>query len=357
MKVNVVKYKYVSGKENNMKDIEFLKKLCTSHAPSGREHLLYPVIKEAFEGFGEVTLGRLNNIYVHKKGKGKHSIMLMAHADEVFLMITEISDNGFLKFKGIGIDAKTLVSQEVYVHGKKDILGIIGIKPPHLMNNEDRNKAVSMEDLMIDTGFSKEELVDIVNIGDYVTLKRNFYELLNNNVTCKSIDDRAGIAAMYACAKELENINHDLDVYFTASCQEEVGHRGAKVGSYEINPTMAIAIDVTFDSGAFGDDERENKLGGGPSICVGPNVHPKFRKRLMDIAKEYNIPYQVEVEPGNTGTDAWDIQITREGIPTLLISIPIKYMHTSVEIVNMEDIKNTGRIIAKFIEKLKDEEA
>jgi tetrahedral aminopeptidase len=339
-----------------MKDIDFLRKLCTSHAPSGREHWIYPVIKEAFEPFGQVSLGKLNNIYVHKKGKGKESIMLMAHADEVFLMVTDISDNGFLKFKGNGIDAKTLVSQEVYVHGKERILGIIGIKPPHLMNEEDRKKAITVDDLLIDTGLLKEKLQSIVNIGDYVTLKRNFYELLNNKVTCKAIDDRAGIAAMYACAKELENINHDLDVYFVSSCQEEVGHRGARVGSYEVKPTMAIAIDVTFDSGPMGATERDNTLGGGPVVCIGPNIHPKLRKKLMDIAKEYNIPYQVEVEPGNTGTDAWDIQIIGEGIPTLLISIPIKYMHTSVEMVSMEDIKNTGRIMAKLIEKLKIEE-
>jgi endoglucanase len=339
-----------------MNDIEFLKQLCTSHAPSGREHWLYPVVKEAFEPFGEVSLGKLNNIYVHKKGRGKESIMLMAHADEVFLMVTELCENGFLRFKSSGIDVKTLVSQEVYVHGKETILGIIGIKPPHLMSEEDRKKAISSEDLLIDTGLSKEKLQSIINIGDYVTLKRNFYELLNSNVTCKAIDDRAGIAAMYACAKELQNINHDLDVYFVSSCQEEVGHRGARVGSFEIKPTMAIAIDVTFDSGPMGATERENKLGSGPVICIGPNIHPKFRKKLMDIGREYNIPYQVEVEPGSTGTDAWDIQIIGEGIPTLLISIPIKYMHTSVEMVNMEDIKNTGRIMAKLIEKLKSEE-
>jgi endoglucanase len=339
-----------------MRDIEFLKRLCTSHAPSGREHWIYPVIKEAFEPFGKVSLGKLNNIYVHKKGKKNGSIMLMAHADEVFLMVTEICENGFLKFKSNGIDAKTIVSQEVYIHGKERILGIIGIKPPHLMNEEDRGKAITVEDLLIDTGLSKDTLHSLINIGDYVTLKRDFYELLNNNVTCKSIDDRAGIAAIYACAKELENVNHDLDVYFVSSCQEEVGHRGAKIGSFELKPTMAIAIDVTFDSGPMGATERDNNLGGGPVVCVGPNIHPKLRKKLMDIAREYNIPYQVEVEPGNTGTDAWDIQIAGEGIPTLLISIPIKYMHTSVEMVNMEDIKNTGRIMAKLIEKLKSEE-
>ncbi len=339
-----------------MKDVEFLKKLCTSHAPSGREHWLYPLFKEAFEPYGEVSMGKLNNMYAHKKGRGSGSIMLMAHADEVFLMVTELAENGFLKFKGNGIDPKTLVSQEVIIHGKKDILGIIGIKPPHLMNEEDRKKAVKAEDLMIDTGLSKESLQELVNVGDYVTLKRSFYELLNDNVTCKSIDDRAGIAAMYVCAKELCSINHDLDVYFVASCQEEVGARGARVGSYDVKPTIAIAIDVTFDSGAMGDTDRENKLGHGPAICIGPNIHPKLREKLMEVAGEYNIPYQVEVEPGSTGTDAWNIQVSAEGIPTLLLSIPIKYMHTSVEMINMEDIKNTGRIIAKLLEKLKSED-
>ena len=340
-----------------MSEKELLKILCEAHAPSGREHLIYPIIKEAFEPFGEVSIGVTNNVYVHKKGKGdgKSSVMLMAHTDEVFLMITSISDNGFLKFKGIGIDAKTLVSQEVVVHGKKDIIGIIGIKPPHLMTDEEKAKAVTIEGLLIDTGETKEDIKTLVHIGDFVTLKRNFYELLNNNVVCKAIDDRAGVVAMLVCAKELQNINHDVDVYFVCSCQE-VGHRGAKMGSYKLNPTIGIAIDTTFDCGTLGDKGRENKLGFGPSICVGPNIHPKLRKKLIEVAKEYNIPYQIEVEPGNTGTDAWDIQISREGIPTLLLSIPIKYMHTTVEMANMEDIKNTGRIIAKLIEKLNGEE-
>ncbi|MCB2299834.1 M42 family metallopeptidase [Clostridium tagluense] len=338
-----------------MDEKQLLKNLCTAHAPSGREHWIHPQIKEAFEPFCEVTEGKLNNLYAIKKGNKngeRKSIMLMAHADEVFLMITEIMPKGFLKFIGSGIDPKTLVSQEVLIHGKKQIDGIIGIKPPHLMSEEEKEKSVTIKGLTIDTGYSTEKLQEIVSIGDFVTLKRDFYELLNNNVTCKATDDRAGIVAMYTCCKELEKINHDLDVYFVASCQEEVGHRGAKMASYDLLPTLAIAIDVTFDNGPMGDMDRENKLGGGPVICFGPNIHSKFRERLMEIADEYAIPYNVEVESGNTGTDAWDIQVTRGGIPTLLISIPIKYMHTSVEIVNMDDIINTGRLIAKFIEKV-----
>lgn len=335
---------------------EFLKNLCEIHSPSGREKIIYNEINDRFKDFGEVSIDNLNNIYVYKKGNKKGKLMIMAHADEVFLMITDFSSNGFLKFKSNGIDPKALVSQEVIIHGKKTIEGIIGIKPPHLMDDEERKKSVNVNDLLIDTGYDNEELKSIVNIGDYVTLKRNFYELLNNNVTCKAIDDRAGIAAMYECAKEIANVKHDMEIYFVCSCQEEVGHRGAKIASYNINPDIGIAIDVTFDSGNLGDKDRENTLGNGPVICIGPNIHVKVREAIMKIADEYNIPYGVEVEPGSTGTDAWDIQITGQGIPTLLISIPIKYMHTSVEMVNIEDIKNTGRLLAKFIEKLNNAE-
>lgn len=335
---------------------EVLKKLCEAHGPSGREHWLHPLFTEIFHPFGEITTGNLNNFYVRKKGTGNRKVMIMAHADEVFLMVTDIDERGFLKFKSNGIDPKVLVSQEVIVHGKKDILGIIGIKPPHLMNDEERTKAVKAEGLLIDTGYSSESLRELVRVGDSVTLKRSLVELLNNNVSCKAIDDRAGVAALYVCASELQKRQHEFDVHFVLSAQEETGHRGGKVGSYEINPDIGIAIDVTFDSGKLGDEDRENKLGGGPVVCVGPNIHPGVRKKLVEAAKENEIPYQIEVEPGNTGTDAWDIQITREGIPTLLISIPLKYMHTSVEVVNLEDIKNTGKLLAGFVGKLKEEE-
>ncbi|WP_017414062.1 M42 family metallopeptidase [Clostridium tunisiense] len=339
-----------------MEEKGLLKTLCEGHGPSGREHWLHEEVNKAFSGFGNVSVDNLNNIIVHKKGNGKGKIMLMAHLDEIFMSVTAIKENGFLEFRGNGIDVKTLVSQEVVVHGEKDILGIIGIKPPHLMKEEERAKAVTLEALLIDTGYSKESLEKIVKVGDYVTVKRHFKELLNDNVTCKALDDRAGVVSLYTCAKELKNVNHDLDVYFVCSAQEEVGHRGAKTASNAINPDIGIAVDVTFDSGKMGAQERDNNLGQGPVICIGPNIHPRVREKLMEVAEEYSIPYQVEVEPGDTGTDAWDIQIAGQGIPTLLISIPLKYMHTSVEVVNMKDVKNTGRIMAKLIEKLNGEE-
>lgn len=339
-----------------MEDKEFLKELCMSHGPSGREHWLHDYVGQAFSEFGEVTVDNLNNLIIHKKGEGKGKIMLMAHLDEVFMVITELKDNGFLSFKGNGIDAKTLVSKEVIIHGKESVQGIIGIKPPHLMNEEDRKKAITIDTLSIDTGYSKESLAELVQPGDFVTIKGNYKELLNNNVSVKTVDDRGGVVALYRCAKELKNINHDLDVYFVCSAQEEVGHRGAKTATNRINPDIGIAVDVTFDCGRYGLEHGDTKLGKGGVICIGPNIHPKVRKYLMEICKEYSIPYQVEVEGGDTGTDAWDIQIASKGVATLLISIPLKYMHTSVETVNMDDIKNVGYMMAKLIENIKSED-
>ncbi|MCI6276797.1 MAG: M42 family metallopeptidase [Clostridium sp.] len=330
--------------------------LTEAHGPSGRENMIHPLLEKYFSSYGEVWSDNINNLYTLKKGKGNNSIMLLAHSDEIFLMVTEIMDNGFLKVVSKGIDAKTLVSQEVIIHGKKAIKGVIGIKPPHLMSDEEKTGAVTIEGLLVDTGYSKQSLEKIVEVGDYITLSRNCTELLNNNMACKCADDRAGIVAMLSCAKELQSFNHDLDVYFVCGVQEEVGLRGAKAAAYNIKPKIAIALDTTFDSGKFGDDDRENELGKGPVICIGPNIHPKVRKRIMNVARDCDIPFQLEVEPGSTGTDAWAIQVARDGIPTLLLSIPIKYMHTSVEVVNIDDIKNTGRLMARFIERLKDEE-
>lgn len=334
----------------------FLKQLTESHGPSGKEKWVHPLIEEAFKDYCSIKRDNINNLYLIKKGMGKGKVMIMAHCDEVFLMVSEIIDKGYLKVKGNGIDPKTLVSQKVLIHGSEKIQGIIGIKPPHLMSDEERDKAITMDEILVDTGYSKEEIEKIIRVGDYITIKREMVDLLNNNVACKCADDRAGIVAMKSCLDEIKNINHELDVWFVASCQEETGARGARVATTNIVPNIGIAIDTTFDCGLLGDRNRENKIGQGPVICIGPNIHPKVRKRIMSIAKEYNIPFQLEVEPGNTGTDAWNIQTAKKGVPTLLISIPIKHMHTSVELINIDDIKNTGRLIAKFIEKLKGDE-
>lgn len=335
---------------------QFLEELCNLDGVSGYESRLNNSIIEAFKKYTEkIEIDKLGNIVAVKEGNAKEDdkkikIMIAGHMDEIGLIVTKIEENGFLRFANIGgIDPRTLLGQEVIVHGKEDIFGVIGAKPPHLQEASERNRAVKKEDMSIDVGFEKEEVEKIVSIGDYITIRRSLNKLQGRMVTSKALDDRAGIAAMYECAKELCKINHEADVYFVSTVQEEVGTRGAITSTYSVNPDIGIAIDVGFGSTPELPKEETLDMGKGPGITIGGNIHPGLRQQLTKVGKEYNIPIQFEICPGPTGTDARSIQITREGIPTLCISIPLRYMHTSVEVVDMIDIENTAKLLAFFI--------
>lgn len=333
---------------------EFLKKLCNSSGVSGFEKPLNDIIIKTMADYtDDIYLDKLGNIIAIKKGinnKDNIKIMLAAHMDEIGLIITYIEDNGFLRFSNIGgIDPRTLLGQEVIVHGKKDILGVIGAKPPHFQTASETEKAVKMEDMTIDVGLSKDEVEKVIKIGDVVTIRRKFTELQGERVTGKALDDRAGVATLLECAKELKGFIHESDIYFVSTVQEEVGLRGAFTSAYSINPDIGIAIDVGFGNTPELKREQTLEMGEGPGITLGGNIHPGLRKHLVNIAKEYNIPYQIEIDPGPTGTDGNAIQITRAGIPTLCLSIPLRYMHTSVEVVDMVDIKNTAKLLALFL--------
>ena len=335
---------------------QFLEMLCNLDGVSGYERGLNESIIEAFKKYtDQVEVDKLGNIIAVKEGNTKEEdnklkIMIAGHMDEIGLIVTKIEEGGFLRFSNIGgIDPRTLLGQEVIVHGKEDIFGVIGAKPPHLQEPSERNKTVKKEDMSIDVGFEKDDVKNLVSIGDYITIRRKLNKLQGDMVTSKALDDRAGIASMYECAKELSKINHEADVYFVATVQEEVGTRGAMTSTYRINPDIGIAIDVGFGSTPELPKEETLEMGKGPGITIGGNIHPGLREQLTKVGKEYNVPIQFEICPGPTGTDARSIQITREGIPTLCISIPLRYMHTSVEVVDMNDIKNTAKLLAFFI--------
>ncbi|SCG83361.1 peptidase M42 family protein [Proteiniborus sp. DW1] len=333
---------------------EFLRLLCEESGVSGHEHAVSNLIIEAFKDFtNEIERDKLGNVIAVKKGENNLNnikIMLAAHMDEIGLMVTDIDDKGFIKFTTIGgIDPRTLLAQEVIVHGKEDLFGVIGAKPPHLQDESEREKAVKVEDLTIDVGYSKEQLKGLVEIGNVVTIRRNLLELRENWVSGKALDDRAGVVTMYECAKELRYLKHEADVYFASTVQEEVGVRGATTSTYKINPDIGIAIDVGFGATPEIPKEYTLDMGKGPGITIGGNIHPRLREKLVEIAKEYNVPYQFEIDPGPTGTDARAMQITRCGIPTLLISLPLRYMHTSIETININDIKLSAKLLARFI--------
>ena len=201
-------------------------------------------------------------------------------------------------------------------------------------------------------GVGEEKLGRLVRVGDLATFRREFTQLQGDLVAGKALDDRAAVAAILVCLEGLASVRHAWDVYAVATVQEEVGLRGAITSAYGLAPDLAIAIDVTFGNQPGVSEAETSEIGKGPGIGFGPNIHPKLHQTLVEVAKELEIPHQVEPIPGRSGTDAWAIQVTREGIPTALLSIPLRYMHTSVETVSLKDVERTGRLMAGFIGKL-----
>jgi len=336
---------------------EFIKSITEAPGVSGHEEEVSSLIEAVLSSYcDEVKKDSLGNLIFLKKGSKRNTkIMLAAHMDEIGLMVREIDDNGFVRFTNIGgVDQRTLLCQEVTIHGKEKIYGIIGVKPPHLTDDAERSKAIGIEDLMIDTGFKKADLENILSIGDVVTVNRRTVALKNDCMASKALDDRAGVAVLLECLKELKQLKHDIDVYCVATVQEEVGTRGATTSAYSINPDIGIAIDVGFGRTPELNQHETIELTKGPAITVGPNIHPKIFDHMKTIAKEQYIDYQIEIAAGPSGTDAWPMQVTRSGVATGILSIPLRYMHTSVETLSLSDIEKSGKLLARFIVSLND---
>jgi putative aminopeptidase FrvX len=237
----------------------------------------------------------------------------------------------------------------VLVHGRQPLVGIIASHPPHVQTEADRGKPYAWEDLYIDVGHDAARLPDLVQVGDLVTFHRDYLELAEGYVSGKSFDDRAGVASLVVCLEALGTLRHSWDVYAVATSQEEVGLKGATTSAYSVAPDIAIAVDVGFGAQKGVAEHESIAMDGGPSIAIGPNIHPLLHERLIATASQFELKHQIEIIPGATGTDAWAIQVARQGIPSALLSIPLRYMHTTVETVCLRDIERTGRLMAQFI--------
>ena len=275
--------------------------------------------------------------------------MLEAHYDEIGLIVTEIMDNGRIKFMPIGgIDTAILPSSFVTIHGKKDVTGVIGAKPPHLQSADESKKKYKTEDLYIDAYMTKDELEGVVRIGDSISFNSKPRQLLGGMYSSKSLDNRGGVATLLLCAKALKEAGFKGKVIFLLSVQEEVGLRGATAGAYEIKPDMAIVVDVTFGTSPSVSSSESFPLGGGGAIAAGPNIDPEIFDKLKAIAHKNDLPYSVEVIADNTGTNAWAIQVQAGGIPCGLVSLPLRYMHSHVETLDAMDIENTVTLLTEF---------
>ncbi len=336
--------------------VPLLKSLSEASGVSGYEDQVRKLVVEAFTALAdEVRVDPMGSVIALKQGVGpepRRRVMLAAHMDEIGLIVSKL-DQGFLRFTQVGgFDVRTLMGQEVIVHGQRDLPGIIGSRPPHVLSEDERSKPVPMDELFIDVGLTDSELRTTVRIGDLITIRRPFTELKNGLVCGKAFDDRAAVVSVALCLDALQMLRHEWDVYAVATVQEEVGLRGATTSAYGILPDIGIAIDVGFGKQPGVSERDAIELDKGPALTIGPNIHPAMWAELKRVADAFEIPVQVEVAPQSTGTDAWAIQVTREGIPTALLSIPLRNMHTPVETLATKDLARAGRLMALFISGL-----
>jgi endoglucanase len=346
-------------KENDDTDtINLLKEFCEASGVSGYESGIAAIIQKKFAIYcDEVTTDRFGNVIALKKscaaennGNKIKRLMLTAHMDEIGLMVSKIDEDGFLKFTSVGgIDPRVLISQEVLIHGREKIFGVIGLKPPHLTSDDEKEKSIRMDEMAIDTGFEKETVKELIRVGDIVTIQRETVELRNNFFSGKSLDDRAGIAALLECMEQLYNWKNVHDIYYVATGQEEVGLKGALAAAHTVRPDMCVAVEVCHARFTGLDSSRTAEINKGPVISIGPNIHYSVFEALKGTAEKYEIPFQIEVLPYPSRTDANSVQISNNGVAVGLVSIPLKYMHTSVETICIDDETRTGRLLADFV--------
>ncbi len=327
---------------------ELLKKVSDPLGVAGNEIGARDVIIELLKEYGceDVFTDNLGNIIAtYKCGKvNAPRLMWEAHMDEIGLMVSGISDEGSLLFVPIGgFDQKILPGSEVTVHTENGpIYGIIGAKPPHLV--KDRSKAVKMEDMSVDIGFSKDETVKKVKIGDIITFN-TYFTPLSDAVAGRCFDDRAGVAAIIKALEYVKNYKIDCDIVCAITVQEEVGMRGARVVCNSAKCDAAICIDAGFGTSANSSEGFD--LGSGIIVSVGPNLHPKLTDLILETARNKKIDVTVDVEKGNTGTNAWEVQVAGYGVPVALLSFPLRYMHSTYEVINTKDIDSIAKLLSE----------
>jgi endoglucanase len=338
---------------------ELLRKLSNAHGISGSEGSVYSIIKKELKGHvDEIREDTMGNLIAVKKGN-RFKVMLAAHMDEIGLMVKYIDEKGFIRFAALGgWYGPTLYSQRVVLHAADGLVyGVIGGKPPHMMDEEERKKGVKIEDMFIDVGATNREEIEHlgIEVGTPVTIDREFRELANSRVTGKAFDNRAGVAMLI---KTLQTVQSPLTLYGVFTVQEEVGLKGARTSAFTIEPDVAIATDVTIPGDHPGIEMKDAavEMGKGPVITIidgsgrGLIADRRVVKWLKDAADQNSITVQVEVGTGGT-TDATAIQLTRGGVPSTTISPPTRYIHSPVEVLDLNDIECGVKMLVAALKK------
>lgn len=341
-------------------DRAYLKRLLETPSVTGSEVAVATLVRERLADVAdEVSTDVMGSVHATLKGVGAApSVMLAAHMDEIGLMVTYVSDDGFLSVSAVGgVDAAILPGMRVDVHTANGPLrGVVGRKPIHLIEADERTKVTPLSDLVIDLGLPAKKVKKRVRIGDVITFGVGFERFGRGMAVSRAFDDKCGVWIATRVMEELKaQGGAEGDFIAAATVQEEIGTRGATTSTYGVNPDVGLAFDVTHATDYPGISKTKYgdiRCGGGPVIARGPNINPVVFERLVAAAEAEGVAYQLEAEPSVTGTDARSIQVSREGKACGLISVPLRYMHTPTEVVALSDLEDTVRLIVRFVRDL-----
>jgi putative aminopeptidase FrvX len=341
--------------------LEFLKAIVNAPSPSGYEERAAKIYREYTTTFAdESRTDSHGNVYAILNPKAATRIMLSGHLDEIGFIVKYISDDGLVYFTRIGgHDTTIAVGQHVWVHGKLRVPGVIGRKPIHLMTSDERGKVPEFSDLWVDVGAStKAEAMEQISLGDVITYMAEYRELMGDRAAARGFDNKVGafiVAEALRYLKEDGGLHKDIGVYATGTVQEEVGLRGATTASFTIDAKTGIAVDVSFSTdypSVAKEKHGEAHIRKGPLVTRGSNINPNVFRMLNQAGTEDGIPFQIEVEGGSSGTDAEAMQISRGGMATGLLGVPIRYMHTPCELLSLTDVENCAKLMAAYCRRV-----
>ncbi|MDD3411157.1 MAG: M20/M25/M40 family metallo-hydrolase [Eubacteriales bacterium] len=341
--------------------LAYLQGMSGQLGPSGHEKEISGWLRQRFEPLCDtVSVDAMYNVIATLKpnapmpgGARAPRLMLCAHQDEIALMVTAINEDGTLRLGQVGgVDPRILPAAIVTVHaGAKKLTGVIGAKPPHLLAEAERKENYKREDLYVDLALPAEKVKKLVSVGDLVTLTGPAVELMNGRAASKTMDDRACVGVMLEAAERLQGMKRKAEIVFVCTVQEEVGCYGAAVAAHSVDPDLALVMDVSHAPIPASRPDTTVPLDA-PAATYGPYIQHKLLERLLATAKSHGVKLNTEHAARWTGTDTDEVQIAREGIPCVLIDLPLKYMHTTVELLDMNAIRECGRLAAHFAAEL-----